>query len=98
MVEAACDAFAVSETWPTNAIAGRFAQNMRAALEAAERAAWQPIETAPKDGSRILLRAMSQHVGWWEDENDWWATGLDSYVRNPTHWRPLPAPPGADHG
>lgn len=62
-------------------------------------AGWQPIETAPKDGTRVKLR---------------FATGLDEegtfrttyggewhvksfthlpWANEPTHWMPLPEPP-----
>lgn len=56
---------------------------------------WQPIETAPKDGRRLLL--------WWPEWCDepikgWWADGywqcIDAVVEEgPTHWMPLPPPP-----
>ena len=51
---------------------------------------WQPITTAPKDSSRILIYAVSPatgegrvHLAWWAipyeaapDERGWWETGL----------------------
>lgn len=69
---------------------------------------WQPIETAPKDGSAILI--------WQPDRSKYWGLGnfddlryaigywrvadkigswgnRNSAVVNPTHWMPLPAPP-----
>lgn len=68
---------------------------------------WQPIETAPRDGSEILLwvgRAWNGRlpfVGsyWFGNETKgFWMNEFynGGQVPNfaPTHWRPLPAPPG----
>lgn len=38
----------------------------RAALEAAERAAWRPIEEAPRDGRKVIV--------WWREGQDGWQT------------------------
>ena len=62
---------------------------------------WRPIETAPKDGTNILLREGSDvsQGGWLtgmaqgtEDEHyaGWWSVNC---FDNPTHWMPLPQPP-----
>jgi hypothetical protein len=63
---------------------------------------WQPIETGPKDGRTVLLnRAGSDRVytgryatcvdaGWWQDTH--------GQRRDPTHWKPLPAPPSEVRG
>lgn len=58
---------------------------------------WQPIETAPKDGTLILCGALGSDVlagGVWEDKYKGWFTtfGGDIY---PTHWKhtELPTPP-----
>ncbi len=49
MVEAAINAQSkVAECWPKEA--------MRAALGAAMKAAWRPIEEAPKDGTLVMVR------------------------------------------
>lgn len=34
---------------------------------------WQPIETAPKDGSRIWARAQNSAKRWMEPSIVWWA-------------------------
>lgn len=56
---------------------------------------WRPIETAPKDGTKVVVydegdvwiaywyRTSPQLFGWW---------AIDHGV-NPTHWLPLPPPP-----
>lgn len=68
----------------------------RAALEAAERAAWQPIETAVWDGTPFLVycpkRGVLPPLFVLVDSPGVFTEGLTA-VRRPTHWRPLPAPP-----
>jgi len=71
---------------------------------------WQPIETAPKDGTRIIVAKQSGYVMAWASSAYWfdrekysgWTDGVDT-LATPTHWMPLPAPPGIgeyieDHG
>ena len=73
----------------------------RAALEAAERAAWQPIKTAPKDGRPLLLNPtfvgmFDVAMGYWQHEHDCWYmvnVGHMNGLWHPTRWRPLPEPP-----
>lgn len=67
---------------------------------------WQPIETAPKDGTEILLYdgfglqvcrygfdSVHNRVKLWVygDTLDQYNTRLD--MADPTHWMPLPEPP-----
>jgi len=57
---------------------------------------WQPIETAPKDGTEVLvyvprrlgpIYAEARNV----TGNQWWGRVLGNL--RPTHWMPLPEPP-----
>ena len=68
---------------------------------------WQPIESAPKDGTWVILYDAEQyhpvHVRNWRTAetngrliSGWW----DEYSQyrpsfRPTHWKPLPHPPAA---
>lgn len=61
------------------------------------RADWQPIETAPKDGTRVLVA--DENV-WMAVARNWpcngyWIEDAASGMRlnPPTHWMPLPSPP-----
>ena len=70
-------------------------------------AQWQPIETAPKDGTHILLSDGERvSVGAWASDMDygadyegqlgvatWWAVDLGPNNDRPTLWMPLPAAP-----
>ena len=69
-------------------------------------ALWQPIDTAPKDGTWILLRGGDIHyhdecaeppmvVGKWDDGEECWRycsydSGFYGVYRNPQEWMPLP--------
>lgn len=67
---------------------------------------WQPIETAPKDGTAILLacatwahtvhlgRPVPIKVGGWNAEAGGWQIFGASW--RPTHWQPLPPPPAQE--
>jgi hypothetical protein len=67
---------------------------------------WQQIDTAPTDGRAVIV-GFAQRVGpWWvgeayfdADAHRWYARGTDPMDLsdgpiNPTHWMPLPPPPG----
>ena len=77
--------------------------------QAGERAeAWLPIESAPRDGSRVLLYCAWNGVvrGKWESDKygkpprPYWTNDceytfgkLATRKDQPTHWQPLPPPP-----
>lgn len=69
---------------------------------------WQPIKTAPKDGTPILAWSSKvaddeqPQIVWWNETGGYWELAWDCslwYDKNtpPTHWMPLPAPP-TDNG
>jgi hypothetical protein len=63
-------------------------------------AAWQPIETAPRSGTRVLLfqRPRGAFEGWWKSDfagsEAYWTDDQDSEPA-PTHWQPLLPPPAS---
>jgi len=65
---------------------------MKAALEAAARVRWQSIETAPDDGSNVLVcggrfqeaSIVGADGGFWRHEKLKWG---------PKWWQPIPSPP-----
>lgn len=61
---------------------------------------WQPIETAPRDGSYVLIHNAlgNTHVAHWsrrflgDHDIEGWCCERKKVAR-PTHWMPLPGPP-----
>ena len=64
---------------------------------------WQPIETAPKDGTWLILYTTEGvHPGFWgptyfDYDPDWITychrSDCETVPGVPSHWMPLPAPP-----
>lgn len=70
---------------------------------------WRPIESAPKDGTKILAWCPHPRITnddaffhceiiWWRPykANPWRTARNDSIPDDPTHWQPLPDPPKGD--
>ena len=60
---------------------------------------WQPIETAPKDGTEILVyrqNYLMQPIGV-DKFNKYGQWTYSDSNHNPTHWMPLPKSPGASN-
>ena len=66
---------------------------------------WQPIETAPRDGT-VIWCYEKYGLGWphaikFASYDEWqgWIYAdemMCDYVPEPTHWMPLPAPPASE--
>ena len=80
-----------------------------AALAVPAASPWQPIESAPKDGTRVWLwNGFRRSIGWhahYEDRSMGWHR--QSLIGEPlgrrdidpeTHWMPLPVPPMPSEG
>lgn len=80
--------------YPGHSVSQDFIEDIRAVL--AERT-WQPIETAPKDGTRLLLYGFPDgaFTGEWEFDSWRMEPGFEAVDRDrwPTHWMPLPEAP-----
>jgi hypothetical protein len=59
-----------------------------------KRPLWQPIETAPKDDTEVLVLVEDGGIliGCFAG-GMWWIEQTFYEKRNPTHWMPLPEPP-----
>jgi hypothetical protein len=79
------------------------ANELEALLSALPETPWQPMSTAPTDGTNILLfvphyamgRIPSVTLQGWnlaEDRRGWRSQYAGGEI-HPTHWMPLPAPP-----
>jgi hypothetical protein len=65
---------------------------------------WQPIATAPRDGTEVLVYARVLHPEKWGVHLEPMVCAASYHpdagwcvceIRDATHWRPLPAPPAA---
>lgn len=58
---------------------------------------WQPIETAPKDGTEIILAGQFRNGQKWDIRSGFYSMSRSKwpYVGEsyPTHWMPLPEAP-----
>ena len=95
------------EEWETMADRiSSYVSDLESRLEKAEaeRDGWQPIETAPKDGTTLLLgHSVTVFDGWWSEGDGAWIDGENNMFGDhigyePTHWRPLPSPPTPPQG
>lgn len=83
---------------------------MKTLKDLAAQYTWQPIETAPTDGSEVDLGATlawpeescdfdDMRVGrgfyacgayWYDKSSNVWRNRIGQFLKNPTHWMPLP--------
>lgn len=92
-VMAFCKAFLEAPEFAT------FKEKVLDGLEAADAAAWRPIEEAPKDGTKVNIWRENYTVleAFWDVYLQKWLLDLGSHIGaihyEPTHFRPLPEPP-----
>jgi hypothetical protein len=76
-----------------------FCPAYESAKQKGEAEGWRDIESAPKDGTNILLaHALAVFDGYWDVYANGWVDDVtdlyeDKITYQPTHWRPLPEPP-----
>jgi hypothetical protein len=66
---------------------------------------WLPIESAPKDGTWVIVygeKYKQPIIAKWNKRISWWAGavlmgGGFQHMREASHWMPLPPPPEADN-
>lgn len=101
----------VNEDSPTlrRLVAALLSAHAAGRAEGAE-AKWLPIETAPKDGTPVIVARHNDTFGWvrgwshWVDVRGiagWISHGFfevpdEPGLGHPTHWQPLPLPPSGD--
>lgn len=68
-----------------------------AAWQAATESQWRPIETAPKDGTDVVVYLANNRppivAGYFKETNEWLAYDEPMNPVFPTHWMPLPPAP-----
>lgn len=81
----------------------RFLDRADRILTILRKAEWRPIETAPKDGTEVLVFEPSREgvqawlgSGWFDNSLGWLDNARSSLHLNPTHWMPLPESPASE--
>lgn len=60
---------------------------------------WQPIETAPRDGTEILAYdGTGVFICYFDEHADCWIIDFSCHMVCATHWMPLPEPPETSEG
>jgi hypothetical protein len=80
--------------WTTNGTDALCSVNLEIAMSIA--CEWQSIETAPQDGTAVLLFHPSWEmvqVGVHYDDTSSWQNPCGDLLEPPTHWMTLPPPP-----
>lgn len=106
----ACDTASKKSDGPIDRALGHYetysavtSSNSPADVPSEGRGEWMPIETAPKDGTRILIWNQAMHgtptaeVAYYSeplpvDMKRWWKNRNKLFL-DVTHWQPLPPPP-----
>ena len=70
----------------------------RRRLTEAQQGTWRSMDSAPKDGTRVLVAIDKRvKVAWWDDNCEWWTEDDEDWFGwNDAHlhnWMPLPAAP-----
>jgi hypothetical protein len=95
------------KAWPEAAAAALHERDLSVLADAHLAAGWRPIESAPRDGTRVLLgwqNGVRVEIGWWGPKRsqygvnygDAWGIGErwdNAFAVQPTHFMLLPAPP-----
>jgi hypothetical protein len=102
MIEAVRVEIMLLEARPTTA--RRHLAAFRAVLREIEAGGWRPIEsyTPPLDPSNALIAGQYPN-GLWYVEESFWRRDTGGHFSGrlldpPTHWQPLPSPPGTSDG
>jgi hypothetical protein len=84
----------VIKVWPVGSDEPQILGTTIGGAPAAIAPAWQPIDTAPKDGDVLIYvtETDEQFVAYWDD---CWRFAPNAKLKTPTHWMPLPAAPEA---
>lgn len=92
----------LEKVWITHGELRESSEHLKDQLAASEKdRQWQPIETAPKDGTRVMIYTPDMmgavETGFYHEFTipPGWCADTRGKPRSPTHWMPLPKAPDA---